>query len=585
MADAVKGLMDRITNEDPETRGQQLWVMFALAMFLVATLNWYAYVREPETIEISSLLEYKNEVVKVEGTLISWVEDPYSSGDDRIDAIIDDGTGVVEARWFRPGDMPPIGTNVTVMGDVIEYDGRIWLQSLGAGAFEFTSSDYPEVQQLALADVAKDPAKYAGEVIQITGFIGESISPDSTFNSAYLGDHPNYGNSEHQMHLTIRSATGTWIEVTSKVEIQGILSYQQRDLRWSLQVQGTDILVDRAHTINIPQLDWSAEATWSYQAGQTIDMSGMLLTGEGDWRLIGPNSREICLVPSDEDRANEEASSMDGTIQTVRGRLLWSTASSGWCIDANEGTSPQLVNPETPMNLLAMLSANPVGMVADPSATYTLSAYVKYAIEPSVEDEEGYLVDSAAYTPGWTTVAVTFPSPRTSWLETGQNVIANVSVTWDDEDMRIRLLIHDYTLGTVPSARTLLWDDGATQWSYSRDQNVMINGKAMMEDGQWNLYRDGSNQSIVLNTKPQSIGTDSLHADQSMTWTGRFRQVQSADGMSLIYSLDSADVLDTDGDGLGDTLEDGLDGYSALNEDSNDDGVSDRVEYESSQSN
>jgi hypothetical protein len=55
--------------------------------------------------------------------------------------------------------------------------------------------------------------------------------------------------------------------------------------------------------------------------------------------------------------------------------------------------------------------------------------------------------------------------------------------------------------------------------------------------------------------------------------------------MSLIYSLDSADVLDTDGDGLGDTLEDGLDGYSALNEDSNDDGVSDRVEYESSQSN
>ena len=182
-------------------------------------------------------------------------------------------------------------------------------------------------------------------------------------------------------------------------------------------------------------------------------------------------------------------------------------------------------------------------------------------------------------------MAVTFPSPRTSWLETGQNVIANVSVTWDDEDMRIRLLIHDYTLGTVPSARTLLWDDGATQWSYSRDQNVMIDGKAMMEDGQWNLYRDGSDQSIVLNTKPQSIGTDSLHADQSMTWTGRFRQVQSADGMSLIYSLDSADVLDTDGDGLGDTLEDGLDGYSALNEDSNDDGVSDRVEYESSQSN
>jgi len=61
--------------------------------------------------------------------------------------------------------------------------------------------------------------------------------------------------------------------------------------------------------------------------------------------------------------------------------------------------------------------------------------------------------------------------------------------------------------------------------------------------------------------------------------------VQSNDGMSLIYSLDNADVLDTDGDGLGDTLEDGLDGYSATNEDSNDDGVSDREEYEAAQTN
>ena len=55
MADAVKGLMDRITNDDPETRGQQLWVMFALAMFLVATLNWYAYVREPEAVSYTHL--------------------------------------------------------------------------------------------------------------------------------------------------------------------------------------------------------------------------------------------------------------------------------------------------------------------------------------------------------------------------------------------------------------------------------------------------------------------------------------------------------------------------------------------------
>ncbi|DAC09930.1 MAG TPA: hypothetical protein D7H88_00785 [Candidatus Poseidoniales archaeon] len=575
--------MDRITNDDPETRGQQLWVMFALAMFLVATLNWYAYVREPEVIEVRQLLEYKNEVVKIEGTLISWVEDPYASGDDRVDAIIDDGTGVVESRWYRPGEMPPIGTTVTVMGDVIEYDGRIWIQSLGAGAMEWTSADLPEVETLAIADVAKDPESYAGEVIRLTGFIGESIAPDSTFTSAYLGDHPNYGNSEHQMHLIIRSAIGEWIEATSKIEVQGILTYQQRDLRWSLHIQGPEILLDKNHVVSIPQLDWNAQATWSYQSGQTVTMTGVLTTAETTWALYGPSGNSICVVPTDEDRALEETNSMHNTLQTVEGRLMWSETQAGWCIDANYGASPTLVNPETPMSLMAMLSADPIGMVADPDSTYTLSAFVKYAVEPGVENEEAYFVDSASYSPGWTTVAVSVPGPRTAWLETGQNIIANVSVSWDDEDMRIRLIVHDYTLGTVPSARTLLWDDGATQWSYARDQNVLLNGKATDIDGEWHLVRDGSNESIVLNLQGQAIGVDEYHLDQSMTWSGRLRQVQSDDGMSLVYTLDQADVLDSDGDGLGNTLEDTI-GTSSTSEDSDDDGIGDREEYVNGQS-
>ncbi|RJU86923.1 MAG: hypothetical protein DWC05_03360 [Candidatus Poseidoniales archaeon] len=575
--------MDRITNDDPETRGQQLWVMFALAMFLVATLNWYAYVREPEVIEVRQLLEYKNEVVKIEGTLISWVEDPYASGDDRVDAIIDDGTGVVESRWYRPGEMPPIGTTVTVMGDVIEYDGRIWIQSLGAGAMEWTSADLPEVETLAIADVAKDPESFAGEVIRLTGFIGESIAPDSTFTSAYLGDHPNYGNSEHQMHLIIRSAIGEWIEATSKIEVQGILTYQQRDLRWSLHIQGPEILLDKNHVVSIPQLDWNAQATWSYQSGQTVTMTGVLTTAETTWALYGPSGNSICVVPTDEDRALEETNSMHNTLQTVEGRLMWSETQAGWCIDANYGASPTLVNPETPMSLMAMLSADPIGMVADPDSTYTLSAFVKYAVEPGVENEEAYFVDSASYSPGWTTVAVSVPGPRTAWLETGQNIIANVSVSWDDEDMRIRLIVHDYTLGTVPSARTLLWDDGATQWSYARDQNVLLNGKATDIDGEWHLVRDGSNESIVLNLQGQAIGVDEYHIDQSMTWSGRLRQVQSDDGMSLVYTLDQADVLDSDGDGLGNTLEDTI-GTSSTSEDSDDDGIGDREEYVNGQS-
>jgi hypothetical protein len=48
--------------------------------------------------------------------------------------------------------------------------------------------------------------------------------------------------------------------------------------------------------------------------------------------------------------------------------------------------------------------------------------------------------------------------------------------------------------------------------------------------------------------------------------------------MSLVYTLDQADALDSDGDGLANTLEDNF-GTSTTSEDSDDDGVNDREEY------
>ena len=78
MADVLKSIMNKITDDDPATRGQQLWVMFTLAIFLVAVLNYYAMVREPDIVEMEDLIEYKNEVVKVEGEIISWREDPWN---------------------------------------------------------------------------------------------------------------------------------------------------------------------------------------------------------------------------------------------------------------------------------------------------------------------------------------------------------------------------------------------------------------------------------------------------------------------------------------------------------------------------
>ena len=82
--------------------------MFALAIFLVATLNYYAMIREPDIIEMDELVEYKNEVVKVEGEIISWRRDPWNSGDWETHVIVTDGTAVVEARWSRPQKSRPL---------------------------------------------------------------------------------------------------------------------------------------------------------------------------------------------------------------------------------------------------------------------------------------------------------------------------------------------------------------------------------------------------------------------------------------------------------------------------------------------
>lgn len=583
MADMLKSMMDKITDDNPETRGQKLWVMFALAVLLVAAMNYYAMVREPEIIPMDELVEFNNEVVKVEGKVISWREDPWNSGDWETHVIISDGTAVVEVRWSRPAEIPPIGTNVIITGEVAEFQGNIFMRATGSGAMEWSQDDLPDVIELAIVDVAIDPEKYVDEVITLTGYIGESIPPDEMFVTADLRDHPSYGNSEHQIKLNIRSNVGEWIESSSKIQVTGTVAYNQRELGWVMSVQGPEILVDRNHPVDITRLDWGAESTWSYQSGNLVNIAGYIVINGDDWSLRGPSGTTICLNPSQEDLDSSANSSWDNTFHDIQGRLMWSESDATWCVDANEGTpSGSLDNSQTTVSLLALLSGNPVELIENPTERYTLSAFIKYPIEPSVQDVNGYFVDSSGYMPGQTTIAATFPAQTsTQWLEAGQQISANVSVTWDDEDMRIRLLVHDYVVGDVPSAKNLLWDDGATQWGYSRNQMVNLDGLAVQDDsGDWWLQREGTNQSIALSTAGvNSIGLDSLHNGTSMTWNGRMMQIEDVDSISLVFKLISADVTDSDGDGLSDDLESSY-GTNPYNPDTDGDGSNDRFEIE-----
>ena len=576
MADALKDIMLRITDDNPATRGQKLWVMFALSLFLVATLNWYAMVREPQVVEIKDLVQYKNEVVLVEGTVISWIEDRYGSGEDRVDLVIEDDTGVIQVRWYSTGTIPPIGTNVTAMGDVVDYNGRFYMQATGSGALYWEPEDLPTLERVSLSDLAVDPESYLEKIVTVNGFISESVSPDAVYTSAYLTD----GQMGHQMQLLIQSATGKWIESDSKIEVSGMLSYQETSLRWALLTQGPDILIDGSHVPTVHRLDWATEATWSYQSGSKVVLAGTLHIEDGVWDLVGPSGNSICVIPTVEDVAAAEEGNYNNSIFDAEGRLMWSDDRSTWCIDANQGMGQNLVDPMSALTMQAMLSADPSSLLESPNTHYTINTFMKYAFEPL--DTEGYFVDSQTYTYGQTTIAMTFPGPRTEWIESGQGIVADVTVAWDDEDMRIRLMVNSYNLtGNPPPPSTLLWDDGATQWGYSKNQFVLLDGKANLRDDGWYLERPGSEQSIKLNVKLNAIGTDSLHENQSLTWLGRLRQIEHPSQISLTYSLDEADALDTDEDRLADTYEEAT-GLNPFNEDSDGDGVSDREEAENS---
>ena len=66
------------------------------------------------------------------------------------------------------------------------------------------------------------------------------------------------------------------------------------------------------------------------------------------------------------------------------------------------------------------------------------------------------MVDKIDYR-GQTKIYATFPAQTsTEWIEAGQAITANVSVKWDDTNMAIRLLIHEYQLGEAPEAKIAL---------------------------------------------------------------------------------------------------------------------------------
>ena len=554
----VSSFIDRLLDDSPELRGQRLWVMFALSVLLVAAMNAYAMVREPELVKIEDLVEHNNEVVSIEGIVLSWVEDPYSSGEDRVNIIIEDDTGVAQLRWYRYGDIPMLGTKVTATGDVIEYNGRIWLQALGSGALSWDESDTPEAPVIGIATIAKDPDEFIGQSFTITGYISKSVDPEATFTSLDLRDHPEYGSHDHQMNMIIHSATGKWLESGQKVEVTAIIEYSEKFLQWTIHTQGPEIRVDRNYIPTPMTISWADYETWSYNSNENVVLAGII----SDGYIVDPvGDMEVCLINSD------NLSEYEGQIVHYSGRLIWSDMHSGWCID-----DPN-VDPTPTYSSLLELTSNPENTFSY-IANYTVIQIYGYSggsLMMKTSEPTKIQIASGLYDPLDTQKTIVkmdayIPlGEHTGWLEADQQIRINATVSWNYKSSEFQLnAISMDLIGPPPepvefSLMNTDKSEAVLPEFWDMNKITQIKGELIDIDGQLYLQNEmdsGEYVNIRINVQNGSIGLNQDHAGLDLTWTGRLIEVADNVNLAHHYVLDDADVTDEDENGIADDAED-----------------------------
>ena len=546
----VSGFIDRLLDDSPELRGQRLWVMFALSVLLVAAMNAYAMVREPELVKIENLVEHNNEVVSVQGIVLSWVEDPYSSGEDRVNIIIEDDTGVAQLRWYRYGDIPMIGTTVTATGDVIEYNGRIWLQALGNGALSWDESDIPDAPIIGISTIAADPESFVGEAFTITGYISKPVNPNATFTSLDLRDHPNYGNHEHQMNMIIHSAPGRWLEAGQKVEVTAVIEYSQKFLQWTIHTEGPEIRTVGSSVPDPTTIGWSNYQTWSYNAGAKVILEGEISGNEiiepgGDLRACVLNQGDI--------------TGFEGKEVSFGGRLIWSTSYAGWCIDASNSVEVDLIDVSDAENILGQLASNPADSLEDVASgtNFLITGVVSGSTLMSETGDTKIIIADAVYPNTLAKMDAYVPvGQHFGWLEEGQPIVANVSLSWNSASSELQLMVIDLVLTGEPSdANPYDLSEGAPAF-YDLNKMTRITGNIVTVDGQMFLQKEGGEQKIRINAKSNSIGLNEQHENLTLEWTGCLIEVADDVTLAHYYVLDDADVTDDDGNGIADDAED-----------------------------
>ena len=547
----VSAVIDRLLDDSPELRGQRLWVMFALSILLVAAMNAYAMIREPELVLIEDLVEHNNEVVSIEGTVVSWVADPYSSGDNRVDIIIEDETGVAELRWYRYGDIPMLGTKVKATGDVIEYEGRIWLQALGGGALSWDSDDIPEAEEIGISTIAENPEDYLGKTFTLTGYLSKSVNPDSTFTALYLGDHPEYGNSEHQMRMVIHSAPDRWLESGQKVEVTAVVQYEQRELRWSIHTQGPEVRIVPSHVPVPTEIGWSNYESWSFSSDNLVKLVGEI---SDDNVISDDETLAVCLLNAG------DTSALNGETKSIIGRLSWSGSKGMWCIDVGSNIDSGFSDVLGAQDMLNQLASNPSQSLSDieNGTEFNITGVISGSTLMKNDGDTKVIIANAPYPNTLTKFDAYIPLGMYSgWLEDGQQVSATVTLLWSSNPPELQLNVVNLNfVGNPPGANNYDLTDGPPAF-YDLNKITSITGNLVTIDNETYLQKEGGEQKIRIDVVSNSIyESNSQNENKTLKWTGRL--IEMADDITLAhyYVLDDADVTDSDGNGIADDAED-----------------------------
>lgn len=517
----------------------KLWVMFFTSLLLVSMMNFYAVIREPDMIDIDDIHEYPRETVKIKGVLSSYVVDPYGEQADRIDLQIReiDGHSVVEVRWFvdRDADIPPIGTIVSVEGEVSEWNGRIWLSSNGYGAIRCPNSDGTcdsiEYETVPLVEVAMNPSAYANMSVRIDGYLSESIAPDVTYHSLSLMDNPSYGNADHLLYMQVEGRGLEWIEAGSHVDVSGWLQYDQRSLRWRMLVQATAIeVLNQGEAVT---LSWELEPyTLTYEVGKLVAIDGIANEFSDGWWISGDSPTDrLCMLPSPEDLE----AGIENLTQTWTGRLIWSTDEATICLD--RGHDASVANPAgnfgDDVTTMLDIAEDPFAFLGQ---NHTFEGWVTDPIPPDYD--KGYVGDGPDYYSRTTKLRLHLIGEHVEYIEAGQPIRFNATVLWSESEGRVILEARSWTLGEAPDPSFLNWGDGYNSWKWDIGKLVTIYGEAVMdEDGNQWIQRSGSNERMCL----LGDGTEASQQEsvgEPIDWTGRLSTTEDAVENTMQFCID-----------------------------------------------